>query len=88
MRIFGRKIITPIITLVIADINTAPAAMSLLCFARGCFSKVYKSTARSIAVLINSVDQTIPMTMKIRHHSVKEIFRITLNKTAKIVKKR
>ena len=53
-----------------AAIKTAPAAMSFTFPARKLYSGDTKSVRYSMAVLTNSVDQTMAMLNKIKHHSV------------------
>ena len=53
--------ISPIIAAPVAQTNTAPAAMSFICPAKGCLPGETKSTKRSIEELNNSAAITIAM---------------------------
>jgi len=61
VNIFGKKIINPITAAVIAEINTAPAAISLVFLANGWMSGLAKSVMVSTAVLNASAQITNPI---------------------------
>ncbi len=74
--ILGANIISPIIMAVIPKTKTAPAAVSLAIFARGCTSFVIKSIAASMLVLISSVAITSPIISMIISHSMADILKM------------
>ena len=65
---------TPMITLPIAKIKTAPAARSLAFFASGFHSSVARSTLRSSAAFIASALHTVVIVRTRMHHSILLIF--------------
>ena len=72
---FGRKIITPMIAAVIAQINTAPALISLMSRILSSFSGCTTSDNRSMAELMASAAKTSPMAKKTSIHSAVEIWK-------------
>lgn len=73
--ILGTKIINPTIADVIADITTAPAAISLASFAFSFLLGIAISTVVSIAVFINSVVITKPNKIIQTIHSACDILK-------------
>ena len=70
---YGKKMMIPVIAAASAHTNTAPAAMSFTCPAKGLRCGDTRSTSLSIAVFISSAAITSPIQSTIMVHSMSDI---------------